>query len=168
MVTGVDTNHGSTVLLFLFTLVYAGLIFFVAFFLFLLASRTPHLTSGYLFLRLLVVTRLRWGWLILMVNLAGLPPALFFGPKLGLLVLLLSSGVLTLSLFSVTGIFLGWAVYYSLSHRMLQGLGGGVVLVSRKQQLGVLSLNWLVAATFILAMGGVWLDEFFLLALWLV
>lgn len=75
--------------------------------------------SGAAVLSALSALRLRWLWALLLVNLAGLPPATFFGPKLGLLCALYGSGTLTVVGGLGLSVMLGWAAYFALGQRSL-------------------------------------------------
>lgn len=93
--------------------------------------------------------------------MAGLPPALFFGPKLGLLALFLTIGAQYYAVCLVSGIFCGWAVYYSLGQRALIASAYGVEQPLRCRQLAP-TFFWGCAVLLIfLVLGFGVLDEIF-------
>ncbi len=115
----------------------------------------------------LTLVRLRWVWLTLLVSLAGLPPAFFFGPKLGLLSFLLERGSFVLTLGLLLGIFLGWAGYFVLGHRTL---GGSLITISQPVRYVRVSPSFALSCFFLvtcLVFGFIFIDELFLLVLWL-
>ena len=99
-------NPGVSLVCF-YTLAYVMLVCMAVFLLGALPlCRLKH-TNGVMVSAMLSVFRLRWVWLLVIVNLAGLPPAFFFGPKLGLLALFLDAGLFPLSMALGVSIFLG-------------------------------------------------------------
>lgn len=107
------------VLLFLYILVYLLLTCILALVLGNVSFFHVANLSGRAQLAALTLLRFRGLWLVLLFSLAGLPPALFFGPKLGLLALFLTSGAQHYALCLILGVFCGWVVYYNLGQRAL-------------------------------------------------
>lgn len=113
---GVGSGLG---LVFFYLIAYVSLVLFAALVLGLLPVRTCQYSGGSTTMAMLSSLRLRWVWLLVIVNLAGLPPAFFFGPKLGLFSLFLGgSGVAGVCALGVS-IFLGWGAYALLGQQAL-------------------------------------------------
>ena len=107
---GLVANHelaACTGLIFFYTLTYVLLICVAGFILGVLPLQGLKHANGVTVSMLLSTFRVRWVWLLLVINLAGLPPALFFGPKLGLLAVFFDSGVFMLGLALGLNVFLG-------------------------------------------------------------
>lgn len=103
---GTPTYGSSLALFWFFACTYVLLIFLIGGLLNALTV-TNRRWVGDTFLAAIAQARLRWLWVALLVNIAGLPPAFFFGPKVGLLGILLESGLFLFSLALGGSIFVG-------------------------------------------------------------
>jgi NADH:ubiquinone oxidoreductase subunit 2 (subunit N) len=149
----------ATPILAVYALAYVFLVICAACVLLMLSTHTSSQPTGLTALTALATLRLRSVWLLLLVNLAGLPPAFFFGPKLGLLGLFFEAGTFVLLLAVGVGVFLGWAMYFSLGQRLLWATSS-LPQTPLRQRHGR-SVFWLMAVTmgFGLLTGAVLLDE---------
>jgi len=75
---GVGSGLG---LVFFYLIAYVSLVLFAALVLGLLPVRTCQYSGGSTTMAVLSSLRLRWVWLLVVVNLAGLPPAFFLAPS---------------------------------------------------------------------------------------
>ena len=164
---GIGSGAGVPSLLLFYALAYVFLVCIAAFVLNCLPPRVTQHGSGLVVPAALVRLRLRWVWLLVITNLAGLPPAFFFGPKLGLLSLLLDGGVFILVVALGFSILLGWGAYYSLGQQALAShvAVSTLPLAGRVLPSGLAAL--VVCWGLFLLLGLIFLDDFFILSVWL-
>ncbi len=123
-------------------------------------------SSNYL-MSLLPLFRVQWLWFLLIVNMAGLPPAIFFGPKLGLLSTIFSSGTLAVFLALSSSIMLGWTTYSSLGQQVLNTWGLVSTGVIKNRVLHpTMSYVLTIIAIFFLT-GFLFLDDLYLIVSWM-